>query len=168
MIKFRALMEAIHGSIQEAAQAQEKFELDATMEDYFEVVDAQGKVLKNPDEKTLRRSDVRYRAKMVSMDFPVQSAQGLTKKTVEVPLITLSPVCSSQISEVKFSTELEITSDKKGTLHVDFPKQSSRGLLKPRRSNTKIEICLTGRENPDGLSHIIDGYEKILRSQIPA
>jgi hypothetical protein len=166
MIKFRALMEAIQNSIQGASQAQEQYELKATLDDYFEVAKEE-----ETDETTINSNGVHYKAKTVSMDFPTQTADGLEIIKTEVPLITLSPISSARISEVKFTTELEVTSDKEGTLLVNFPKKTAGRFSKGQaesRSNTTIEICLTGSENPEGLKHIIEGYEKILRAQIPA
>lgn len=111
-----------------------------------------------------------YRPKMVAMAFPSQSQEGAGSTIVNVPLITLCPISSPRIKDVKFVTDLEVTSDDSDELYVAFrsPQKSSGEHSEFNDStNTRIEISLVGHEPPEGLQKIIEGYEKALRAQIP-
>lgn len=110
-----------------------------------------------------------YRPKMVAMAFPSQDKEGSSASIVNVPLITLCPISSPRIKEVKFSTDLEVTSDDNDELYVAFrslAKTGGDGVAKST-TNTHIEITLQGSEPPEGLQKVIEGYEKALRAQIP-
>lgn len=118
-----------------------------------------------PEEK------VTYRPKMVAMAFPCQTPNGIESAIVNVPLITLSPISSPRVKEVKFTADLEVTADENNELFIAFPsarKESGWDEDFPlKTTNTHIEIILTGGEAPQGLQKIIEGYEKALRAQIP-
>ncbi len=107
---------------------------------------------------------------MVAMAFPSQTAKGIESVIVNVPLITLSPISSPRVKEVKFITDLEVTTDENNELFIAFPSIKNRGNRDDNTrssTNTHIEITLIGGEAPDGLQKIIEGYEKALRAQIP-
>ena len=117
-----------------------------------------------------------YRPKMVAMAFPSQGSDGVESTIVNVPKITLSPISSPRIKDVKFSANLEVTTEendgKEGNeeLKVAFrPPQVTGGenMVTKDSTNTHIEINLVGHEPPEGLQKIIEGYEKALRAQIP-
>ncbi len=173
MIKFQALMQAIHQSIHDAARAVEEQGIKH-IDDFFELIEA------DDDEKEQGSSGKNaktYRPKTYSMEFPSRTPDGIKTVVVEVPLITLSPISSPRISEVKFTTKLEVTSDESDQLYVAFPmspKQKKQGFFSkpessssPDSTNTTIEITLKGDEPPEGLQKLIEGYERALRAQIP-
>ncbi len=108
-----------------------------------------------------------YRPKMVAMAFPSQGKDGVESTIVNVPLITLCPISSPRINEVKFSTDLEVTADDRDELYIAFRPQNKGGEGRGDTSNTHIEISLRGSEPPEGLQKVIEGYEKALRAQIP-
>lgn len=109
-----------------------------------------------------------YRPKMVAMAFPKQGKDGVVESTiVNVPLITLCPISSPRINEVKFSTDLEVTADDRDELYIAFRPQIKGSGGGGDTSNTHIEISLRGSEPPEGLQKVIEGYEKALRAQIP-
>ncbi|MCJ8314308.1 MAG: DUF2589 domain-containing protein [Saccharospirillaceae bacterium] len=140
-------------------------------------IDEANSLLKELNESELNENkinpedDIIYRPKMVAMAFPSQSDDGNIDSTVvNVPLITLCPISSPRIKEVKFSAELEVTTNDKDELQVAFrPAQVTGGehTITKNSTNTKIEISLIGHEPPEGLQKIIEGYEKSLRAQIP-
>lgn len=162
MIKFQALMQAIQQSIYSASQAVEA-QGEKHLQTFFDVVEGSEN---DTDDR------VNYKPKMIDMEFPSRSADGVETVIAKVPLITLSPISSPKITQVKFSTELEITTDTAGDLLVAFPSTKKSGLFSRSNeagstANTSIEITLTGNEPPEGLQTVIDGYERALRAQIP-
>lgn len=201
MIRFQALMHAIQESIHSAAEAVEsagdkhlkKF-FDKILNDHYqEKVDEIKEAKKEGDNervKALRKEMVNlptgeddstegvfiYRPKMVAMAFPSQGADGVESTIVNVPKITLSPISSPRIKDVKFTADLEVTTEendgKEGheELKVAFRSPQVSGgenTVTKDSTNTHIEICLVGHEPPEGLQKIIEGYEKALRAQIP-
>lgn len=114
------------------------------------------------------------RPKMTTIQYPQQTATGVVMSDVRVPLITLVPLSMTQISEVKLRTELEIQVEDDELL-VSFPAPQSRRQDddedKPDsspRSVATLEITLTPHHGTEGLRKIVEGYEKVLRAQIPS
>ncbi|MDE5118927.1 MAG: hypothetical protein O4965_01675 [Trichodesmium sp. St19_bin1] len=70
---------------------------------------------------------------------------------------------------MKFRTELEIQSEDDELL-VSFPSsqstkaESQESSVLPRAT---LDITLTPHQGPEGLKKIVEGYEKVLRAQIP-
>lgn len=199
MIRFQALMHTIQQSIHSAAQAVEAAGIKHIDKFFDKIVDeaakdrelksqALGEAIKQGDSnkanELLKELDkvpdssgmaseqtATYRPKMVAMAFPSQNADGVDSTIVNVPLITLSPISSPRIKDVKFSADLEVTADDSDELFVAFktPQVTGGGesTVNKDTTNTHIEISLVGHEPPEGLQKIIEGYEKALRAQIP-
>jgi hypothetical protein len=93
-------------------------------------------------------------------------------RDVSVPLITLIPISFSTVSAVKFVSELEII-ENENDVEISFPLKKTtdyKGETETTNNsdgNAKIEITISPQENSEGLKKLIEGYEKILRSQIP-
>lgn len=206
MIRFQELMHAIQKSIHSAAEAvesagekhlakffdkiinedsQEKKEKSRALRDAINKGDSQRinelieeiKSLPVDDDESTEGNAI-YRPKMVAMAFPSQGADGVESTIVNVPKITLSPISSPRIKDVKFTADLEVTTEetldkngkKREELKVAFrPEKISGGenTVTKDPTNTHIEISLIGHEPPEGLQKIIEGYEKALRAQIP-
>ncbi len=198
MIRFQALMHAVQQSIHSAAQAVESAGFKHIDKFFDKIVneDSQEKENKSKelsdainsgdrskanallkeinllpsDDDTATEDDATYRPKMVAMAFPSQSADGVESTIVNVPLITLCPISSPRIKDVKFFADLEVTTDESDELYVAFRAPQVTGgentVIKDS-TNTRIEISLVGHEPPEGLQKIIEGYEKALRAQIP-
>lgn len=123
----------------------------------------------NPTTKTAS-----LRPRMTTLQYPMATADGIKMCDVEVPLITLVPMTSSKISEVKLKTNLEIQADQED-LHVNFPtkKKTSSRKAEAAAANSaepqmaSLEITVTPDEAPEGLKKIVEGFEKSLRMQIP-
>jgi hypothetical protein len=198
MIRFQALMHAIQQSIHSAAQAVESAGVKHIDKFFDKIVneDSQEKKAKSRelreainkgdsdrinelikeiknlpiDDDANTEGDSIYRPKMVAMAFPSQGADGVDSTIVNVPLITLSPISSPRIKDVKFYDDLEVTDDDSDELYVAFRSPQVTGgenTVTKDATNTHIEICLVGHEPPEGLQKIIEGYEKALRAQIP-
>ena len=175
MIRFQALMHAVQQSIHSAAQAVESAGFKH-IDKFFEKVnveptsDTKSSSSNITDEHQSEDGEVIYRPKMVAMAFPSQGADGVTSTIVNVPLITLCPISSPRIKDVKFSADLEVTADDSDELYVAFRSPQVTGgehIITKDSTNTRIEISLVGHEPPEGLQKIIEGYEKALRAQIP-
>ncbi|MEM8641071.1 MAG: DUF2589 domain-containing protein [Cyanobacteria bacterium P01_G01_bin.54] len=110
----------------------------------------------------------KLRPKMTTIQFPQKTANGVVLSDVKVPAITLVPLSMTQISEVKLHTELEIQVEGEellvgfSTAHSDKKSNESRN-----SSRVTLQIALTPHHGTEGLRQIIEGYEKILRAQIP-
>jgi hypothetical protein len=203
MISFQALMHAIQQSIHSSAQAVEQSGTKH-INKFFDKIDNEDsedkEKLKNALEEAISSGDsnkakdllekisnqpkdddmvsegiATYRPKMVAMAFPTQGKDGVDTTIVNVPLITLCPISSPRIKDVKFTADLEVTAglneDEMEELFVSFrpPQNISAGenAVKRDPTNTHIEISLVGHEPPEGLQKVIEGYEKALRAQIP-
>lgn len=106
--------------------------------------------------------------KMTTIQYPHKTDSGVVMSDVQVPLITLVPLSMTQISEVRIRTDLELQV-KDEELLVSFPVAQAGTVqddLKARSTAT-IEIVLTPHHGTEGLKKIVEGYEKVLRAQIP-
>lgn len=114
------------------------------------------------------------RPKMTTILYPQQTANGVVMSNVKVPLITLVPLSMTQISQVKVNTSLQIHL-KGEDLLVSFPAIPPRQLddkdddklQSPLPFFTTLEVTLTPHHGTEGLKKLVEGYEKVLRSQIP-
>ncbi|AOY81807.1 DUF2589 domain-containing protein [Moorena producens JHB] len=113
----------------------------------------------------------KLKPKMTTIQFPEKTASGVVMSDVRVPLITLVPLSMTQVSEVKFRTELEIQSENDELL-VSFPSSQSTTPDDQKKESSAparatLEITLTPHHGTEGLKKIVEGYEKVLRAQIP-
>lgn len=108
--------------------------------------------------------------KTVVLQYPTPTHDGFVMKDVKIPLISLIPVSMSEISEIKFKTTIELIVDD-NNLQVGFPNKSDMNKLeinKPNESHySTLEITIRPRDGSEGLSTLIQGYEKALRAQLP-
>lgn len=173
MIEFKALMLAIHKGVQDATQALEQMELSSNLDEYFEVIDENNQVVEGakPSQYNWDKANHVCKPKMVPMEFPTRTPDGIEKVIANVPMITLAPINTSRIQEVTVTTHLDVLSNSDDTLSVAFKSNKKRaglfGGTDEDSANTSIEIKLTGRETPEGLKQIIEGYERALRAQLP-
>lgn len=121
--------------------------------------------------KGISREVKSLQAKTVVIQYPDQTASGLVMRSVHVPLITLVPVSTTKITEIKFRSTLEVqVQQESNQLMVSFPQKPADGNIfnhADHPAGTLIEITIAPQGCPDGLKKLIEGYEKILRSQIP-
>jgi len=110
----------------------------------------------------------KLKPKMVTIQYPYETPEGAGVHDVHVPLISLVPVSQAGIEEVNIRTELELAL-KQDKLMVSFPKKE--GFVKgdsEGKSISTIDIKLKPTEETDGLKKLIEGYDKVLRAQIPS
>lgn len=106
------------------------------------------------------------RAKTVALQFPEQNASGITMRNAHVPLISLVPVTTAKVAEVKFKTNLEIQVENDELL-ISFAPAVAAKDSDPGIATSSIEIVVTPQESSAGLKALIKGYDNMLRSQIP-
>lgn len=100
--------------------------------------------------------------------YPAPTADGVVEKTVKVPLIALLPVTLPEIAEMRLMTPLEVSEQGDG-LNVTFPGKPSAtdGSEGPSAHWSTLEIVVRPADGPEALKTLIEGYEKVLRAQIP-
>jgi dsDNA-binding SOS-regulon protein len=158
MIKLEALVDAIHNSVMKANDVL-LAKNDDLIKTYFKK-DKSGNFNK---------------AKTITLQFPQANESGKIKMLdVEVPLITLVPIATSQIEEMKFETDLNLhLVGEKNELQVSFGSEPSTSKNKTNSDSRStplvghIEITIKPGETSEGLKRLIEGYEKLLRAQIP-
>ncbi|WP_299765317.1 DUF2589 domain-containing protein [uncultured Dokdonia sp.] len=156
MIKFKELVESINEAAKQANQ---------------NIADNERKIIKDffdydPETK-------KYTAKTFNIDYPSTTVDGKVESVdIKVPLITMVPINSSAIDELKFTTTLDIDI-KNDELMVSFSSGTSAsksGAFSEKNeplATAKLEIIIRPHEPSEWLSKLISGYEKILRAQIP-
>lgn len=151
MIRVDQFIATIHQAV---LSANELFhhEQRKMLETYFEPT------AKGPDKGVLK-------PRTVAMEFPEQTADGVVMRHIHIPLITLVPVTTAQVAEVKFKSNLEIQTDNDHILMGFATARTPAGESAP--ASASIEISITPQPHAEGLRKLIEGYEKILRSQLP-
>lgn len=115
--------------------------------------------------------------KTVTMNYPTKTKDGLVvNKEVHVPLVTLVPIAFSQVEELRLQADLELNlvDDE---IQVSLGKYSggnqvvsgkeSEVVSGSKRSIGNVEIVIKPQEMSDGMQHIVDAYEKVLKAQLP-
>jgi len=152
MIKFDQFVQVIHDAALSANQA---------------VSDENVKII----NKYFENHDGTLKPKTLNMQYPQHTDKGVVMKNVKIPVITLIPVSLSEISEVKFKTDIEVFVED-DDLKVSFPhKNADSGTTtatqeSPSHTST-LEITVHPTQVSAGLKHLIQGYEKVLRGQLP-
>ncbi len=125
--------------------------------------------------------------KMVALQFPHVDADGPKAHPVLVPLIALTPASTLQLSNLRFTTDLEIE-EVDGRLRCGFPQKRSSGAATspsgpavpgdPQAADAKsppssgphratLDIEIRADQPPRGLEVLLEGYHRALRAQIP-
>ncbi len=111
--------------------------------------------------------------KMVTIKYP-QNIGGKANETidVQVPLITLVSLSTSQIEELNLKIGLEIMLDGdelvvsfQGDVDQEGPATSSTNGDSPNKGY--LEIKVNPKTPPEGLRKLVQGYERVLRAQLP-
>lgn len=111
--------------------------------------------------------------KLVNIEYPNVTKHGVETHTVSVPLLSLIPINSIQLSELKFTTDLDISlvEDKLQIAFPDKPKAGRLGKSKDdgqgKSHHATLEVVIDCKEPPQGLQKLVEGYDRALRAQIP-
>ncbi|KZX00389.1 hypothetical protein JL49_11680 [Pseudoalteromonas luteoviolacea] len=109
MIEFQSLMKAIHKGVKDASKAVEGETIDFVKRFFDEHENEEGKA---PS----------YSPKTCTMQFPSRTEDGIDTVDAEVPLLALVPISSPRITEVKFKTDLEISTNDQDVVSDAFNK----------------------------------------------
>ncbi|MCW3102332.1 MAG: hypothetical protein JWO09_772 [Bacteroidetes bacterium] len=165
MISFKSFVNAVHDAIMNASDSlMDKNEglLDKYFEETETIIEGAG-----------AKSNIRKRTlvpKTVTLDYPSLQPDGSVKTThVQVPLITLVPISSSQIEKATLTADFEMEIiDNVLQLHFTNGSKSPNGNFFKRSKTNRgtLEIVLSPQQSTDGLKLVIEGYEAILKRQI--
>jgi len=167
MISFKKFIEAINEAVSEANSGLERSNLNI-LDQFF--VDDDGKspldYFDDSSDQQIDWNSHAFKPRTVKVQYPDNNSGGTVG--IDVPLITLIPVSASKIDTVKLSSEFRI-SIVDDELQLDFPRNNGSGsFFKPAKGSIgTLEITLKPGEVSEGLDSLIEGYEKILKMQIP-
>ncbi|MDD1781669.1 DUF2589 domain-containing protein [Enterovibrio sp. ZSDZ35] len=169
MINLDALVSAVHLSVTQANQALQN-ENQELISRFFDEVPSSNSGMLGGTETPDGTERTAYRPKYVTIEYPTDTSDGIKSLAVDVPLLTLVPVASPRVSEVKFKTNLEVNVNESNALEVSFTGNNSSGLFKSGKNPNhmaELEITINADEPPEGLRKLIEGYDRALRAQIP-
>lgn len=116
--------------------------------------------------------------KTVTLNYPTKDKDGnVTSKEVHVPLVTLVPIAFSQVDELRLTADLEL-SEENDEIQISLGKYSGGNkavtaskegepITSAKRSIGNVEIVIKPQEMSDGMQHVVDAYEKVLKAQLP-
>lgn len=166
MILFKELIEAVQSATKQASQAiaDQNYEI---LKSYFYATPAKPANTSTPEPEN-HLSELS--PKMVAMRYPKETAQGPAEHTVYVPLISLIPNSNFQLSKLEVEIDLEII-EQENQVFTSF-SQSKKGLFGTKadnnsNANARVKITIDPTGSTEGVSTIIEGYNKALRAQIP-
>jgi hypothetical protein len=167
LIKLTQLVTAIQGAVDQAMETVSRENINTLM-GYFHQSKKSVSLEDSSDFK-----DIEYLTpKTVRMRYPKMTKDGPVEHFISVPLITLIPVPSLQLDDVKVEMDLEVMEDN-GEVMIGFPQSKKGGLFRSASNssnaapNAKITITIKADEKSSGVQAIVEGYNKTLRAQIP-
>ncbi|MFT6921101.1 MAG: hypothetical protein ACJA1C_000095 [Crocinitomicaceae bacterium] len=105
--------------------------------------------------------------KVVTVEYPYMNDKGESSTTeVQVPLLTLVPMSMSHIERatLKANFDIEVVND---NIELNFTNREKPQGKRSRVTRGQLEITIAPTETADGLAQLIEGYERVLKSQIP-
>jgi hypothetical protein len=172
MINFKSFVSLIYDAILKANDALMDKNTDLLSKYFVETsvdaLDKDNKIIL--DEKGQPQQKTLLEPISVILDYPILDENGDLKKTeIHVPLITMVPLSTSQIEKaiLKADFQMQIVNDE---LQLDFVYRegSKSGFFKNSRSSRgTLEIVISPQEPSEGLRLLIEGYETLLKKQIP-
>lgn len=178
MLDFTNLVSAIQGAVNQAVDSVSRENINNLLQFFHPMENADAD--KTSDDgssdttaKVLTQVE-RMTPKSVKLEYPKMTHNGPVNHAVDVPLITLSPVPSLQISDVHVEMDLEVVEDN-GVVMVGFPQsqlvtaQGSNNVTQGGKTtpNAKITINIKADQRPLGVTALVEGYNKALRAQLP-
>ena len=170
MIRFESFVTVLQGAVSQAVESVSRENINGLLQ-YFHPLD-EADATDSKDENALAKIE-KMTPRTVALEFPKMTHDGVEEHIVSVPLITLSPVQSLQVTDVQMEIDLEIV-EENGDILAGFPQNSrpadnasannEAGKSSP---NSKITINIKANERPMGVTAIIEGYNKSLRAQLP-
>lgn len=152
MIKLASFIDAIHDAVLKANDTLTDGN-SGIIAKYFQ---------RTPSEE---KDDERYTAESITLKYPHPTEGGMEDRDVEVPLLTLAPLSCPTIDSVEFSSRFEMTIID-NSLTLDFSKDNKDSEKSKSNRSGQITIKISPQDIPEGLKTIIEGYERILKTQI--
>ncbi|MGD1845737.1 MAG: DUF2589 domain-containing protein [Salibacteraceae bacterium] len=173
MLSLENFVSAVQEAVAKASENLAKYNEDL-FDKYFYQTDADGHVVTaDTDPEKLMGQSPTLKAKSVTIEYPKETSKGIEQVEVQIPLITLSPLSMTQIEEAKVKVDFQLAVID-GQLQLQFPKANSRGKAADSAGNTgtkpamgSVEIHIKPAEMPEGVKVVVEGYEKVLKSQVP-
>jgi len=183
MLKLNGFIAAIQQAIETASDAVAK-ENVKILKSYFDEkpirrpATAESDTSANTDsarvEPTLsfdpQSADMQLIPKMVAMTYPRETSKGIVEHQVMVPLISLAPLTTLQPTEMTVEVDLEFLEHEDGIM-VGFPQLKKAFFggdkVQDNKPNAKLTMKINTTSRPTGISAVIEGYDKIVRAQIP-
>ncbi|MDP5136442.1 DUF2589 domain-containing protein [Rheinheimera baltica] len=179
MLKLNGFIAAIQQAIETASDAVAK-ENVKILTSYFDEVPMRQSPEENPKNNVKiepflnfdpKSNKTQLIPKMVAMTYPRETAKGIVEHQVMVPLISLAPITTLQPTEMTVEIDLEFL-ERDDDIIVGFPqlKKSMFGGEKTQdnKPNAKLTMKITTTNRPAGISAVIEGYDKVVRAQIPS
>jgi hypothetical protein len=169
MIKLTGLISAIRNAIDSASQIVANENL-SILKSFFQEGPADDIPEGDRRPDFLASENGLLKPKMVAMQYPKDTADGIVQHNVLVPLISLAPITNLQPSEIKIEIDLEFLEQNDDVI-VGFPqiKKTMFGSEKTyeNKPNAKLTMTVNAVTRPAGVTAVVEGYDKILRAQIP-
>ena len=167
MIDIKSLVQAVHQSVDAAIHAASKNNIEL-FQSYFrrrpDAAKGDGMADMQPP------SGDALEPLTVKLQFSRDTPKGPVPHVVTVPLISLVPFFSLQPTEMNFDIDLECI-EQEGQIMVAFPRVRKNWLgidqVDQVKPNARVSIKINATGRTPGVSAIIEGYDKILRAQIP-
>ena len=154
MVSFRLFIDALHRAISDAASSLMNSN-DDVLNKFF--------VQKSSISKDGTEDQVLI-PKTVKMEYPVLNNDGnIEKGEVQVPLITLIPVCATKIEKATLTSEFGLSVDDH-EVQINFVDSK---LHQQDVAYGKLEVIIAPDDVPKGVELLINGYNNILKRQIP-
>lgn len=169
MIKFSDLIAVIQSAAEQAAHAvaQQNFTL---LKSYFHEDPSKSAESESKDGSLVPADFEQLTPRAVEMKFPKITEAGAQEHEVYVPLISLAPISNMQMSELEIDMDMEVL-EKDGEVVVGFPHHKStllgEGKVVTPKPNAKVKIKIAPGHHVNGVTSIIEGYDKALRAQLP-
>ena len=106
-----------------------------------------------------------YEAETIALKYPHPSENGIEERDIDVPLLTMAPISCPTIDNVEFTSRFEVTI-MEDTLSLDFAKDNKDTTESKSNRSGQLSVKISPQEVPEGLKAIIEGYERVLKSQI--
>lgn len=169
MIDIKSLVQAVHQSVDAAIHAVSKNNIEL-FQSYFRRRAEPAKNDGAADTQAPPPSAEALEPLTVKLQFSRDTPKGPVPHVVTVPLISLVPFFNLQPTEMNFDIDLECI-EQDGEIMVAFPRMKKNWLgvdqLDQVKPNARVTIKINAAGRTPGVSAIIEGYDKILRAQIP-
>lgn len=102
----------------------------------------------------------------IQLKYPHVTDKGVEEVEVNVPLLTLAPLTCPTIDSVEFETKFEMDFVD-NELQLNFSKDNKDTRDSASNRAGRLKIIISPQAIPEGLKNVIEGYERVLKSQIP-